>query len=75
MTETATMDLQEQIARIDRANAETGKLVAEAQKLIAEAGKLTRDTKYLPIQMAVTIFAAGGGLVAATVALMKALGA
>ena len=42
-------DLQEQIARIDRAIAETRKLLAEHGKLNAEARKFNRDPWFVLI--------------------------
>ncbi len=66
------MDLQEQIARIDRAFAETHKLQqesdkfgAEQRKLFAEGRKLSRDTVLAPIALAVTAAGAGAALFAA----------
>ena len=38
-----TLDLREQLARIDRAQAETRKFAAEHEKLAAEAMKFRRD--------------------------------
>ncbi|MCL8385854.1 hypothetical protein [Xanthobacter aminoxidans] len=80
MTDT-TMDLNEQVARIERAIAETGKLqeetrkfVAEQHKLYAEARKAERDHSFAPWQVAFTGMGAGAALVGATVALMKVLG-
>lgn len=39
----STIDLSEQIARIDRAQAETRKFVSEMNKLSAEASKLSAE--------------------------------
>ena len=43
------LNLREQIARIDRNQAETQKLIAEGRKLLAEARKFNRDPWYLVI--------------------------
>jgi len=63
------LDIREQIARIDRAIAETHKLqqesdkfVAEQKKLIAEAGKLDRDRTLSPWLLGASLL---GGLVVA----------
>lgn len=61
---TDTLDLQEQIARIDRAQAETRKFVAEQNKLAAEAAKLGRDRWLAPAVVISSSLAA----IAATVA-------
>jgi negative regulator of sigma E activity len=72
-------------AEVSRLNAETEKLLAEARKLDAENVKLTAerhkleaehdklrfDRQLAPWQMAVGGLAAGGGVVAATIALTK----
>lgn len=42
-----TLDIREQIARIDRAIAETGKLQAETTKFAAEQQKLTSESQKL----------------------------
>lgn len=44
----ANFDLQEQVARIDRAQAETEKFVAEQRKLIAKSMKLDRERFWFP---------------------------
>lgn len=72
------LDIREQIARIDRTqaemqklNAETQKFVAEQSKLSAEAGKFNRDRYLAPILTA----AAVGGVVSAIVpTLLRAWG-
>lgn len=74
MTDATTMDIQEQIARIERAQEETRKFVAEQHKLTAEAAKLARDAKFIPANLVVTIMGASAALVGATVAAMKVLG-
>lgn len=42
-------DFQEQVARIEQAQAETRKFTAETQKLIAESHKLNSDTRWAPL--------------------------
>jgi len=68
------MDLQEQVARIDRTLAETQKLQQETQKFVAEFRKLTVEATLAPWSIAIGFLAAGGALVGATVALMRLLG-
>ena len=62
------LDLQEQVARIERAQEETRKFVAEQHKLIAESAKLERDRRLAPIVITATtlgaIIAAGIGVAA-----------
>ena len=53
-----TLDVEEQIARIQRSNAELGKLVEESYKLNAEARKLSRDAWVLPITSGLSAIAA-----------------
>ncbi len=48
MSDTTSIDLREQLAQIDRAQAETRKFVAEQSKLIAEASKLNRERVLAP---------------------------
>lgn len=50
-----SLDLQEQIARIDRAQAETRKFVAEQAKLASEADKLRRDRFLAPVVTAAAV--------------------
>lgn len=61
------LDWREQIARIDRAQAETRKFVAERDKLLAEAGKLNRDRGLAPWLVAGAV--AGGVATVASLAL------
>lgn len=68
MTDTTTMDQQEQIVRINR-------MIEETQKFSAETRKVTRDTTLAPWQLVVTAMAAGGALFGAGAAFMKLLGA
>jgi hypothetical protein len=74
----ADFDLREQLARIDRAIAETGKLqeetqkfVAEQRKLLAEAAKLQRDRMLAPGQLLLGGFAAGAGMFTALFVVLK----
>ncbi|MFG1304170.1 hypothetical protein V5F34_08525 [Xanthobacter autotrophicus] len=80
MTE-MTMDLQEQIARIERMQEETRKFVAEGhklaaeqQKLLADSMKTQRDHALAPWQITIGAMTAGAALFGAGVALMKVLG-
>lgn len=64
--------LREQLARIDRDIAETGKLneetrkfVAEAHKLQAEAAKLNRDRWLAPLIVILSLLTGLGGILAA----------
>ena len=61
------LDLREQIARIDRAIAETAKYVAEQRKLEAEARRFDRNQW----QIVVTAMTAGAALFGAGVAFLK----
>ncbi|WP_316172834.1 hypothetical protein [Bradyrhizobium sp. SZCCHNRI2049] len=74
MSETVTMDQQEQIARIERAQEETRKFVTEQHKLTAEARKLTRDASLAPWQLVVTAMTAGAALFGAGAAFTKLMG-
>ncbi len=65
MSATTEFDLEEQLARIRRANEETRKFVAQQHKLMEEAGKLTaeaaklnRDRKLAPLVLLGTFWAA-----------------
>jgi hypothetical protein len=66
-----SLDIREQIIRIDRAIAETQKYQSESNKLRAEERKLRRD-----IVIAPWVAAVGGvaGLIAAAITAAKALG-
>jgi hypothetical protein len=61
-----TLDLQEQIARIAKAQAETGKFAVERRKLAAEASKfhVERFTIALAVLVNLLSGAAGGAIVA-----------
>ncbi len=61
-----TLNLREQIARIDRNQAEIQKLFAEAGKLSAEAAKFKRDRFLAPILAAGAL----GGFIAAVLPLI-----
>lgn len=68
------LNIDDIIARIERAQAETRKFVAERDKLLAEAAKLQRDRGLAPWQA--TVLAAGGigALLASAVSIAKTLG-
>lgn len=55
----SSLDLQEQVARIERAQEETRKFAAEQHKLTAEAAKLNRDRFWVPILAIASAIAAG----------------
>lgn len=74
MTDSATYDLEEQRARINRALEETRKFSAEQHKLTEEAIKLSREARLAPWQLTFTGFGAGAAVVAAIAALIKLLG-
>jgi hypothetical protein len=78
--ESISLDLKEQIARIDRGIAETGKLqeetrkfVAEAHKLSAEQTKFQRDRTLSPWLLLAQGLIAGAALLGAGIALAKML--
>ena len=70
MRDTATLDLQEQIARIRRMRVETDNFAAEQHKLAEEASKFRGERWMAPVG------AIGGeaGLIAGRVTTAKALG-
>lgn len=82
----SSLDIREQIVRIDRAIAETqkfqagvgrmnveaSKLSAETSKLDAEGRKLGRDVRLFSIVVAVTFVSAVGGLVTGILSLLRA---
>lgn len=68
-TASAGLDLREQIARIDRAIAETSKFAAEQRKLEAEARQYDRNRW----QIVVTAMTAGAALFGAGAAFLKLL--
>jgi len=61
------LDLQEQIARIRRAQVESDKFQAEQRKLIAEAAKFERERTLAPIVIAASL---GAGIIAGLVSLL-----
>jgi hypothetical protein len=66
----AELNLREQIARIDRAQAETEKFAAEQRKLAAEALKLDKERWWFPWLQLLTVAvssAAVGAVVARVV--------
>ena len=83
-----SLDIREQIVRIDRAIAETqkfqaevgrmnieaSKLSSEARKLDAEGRKLGRDAWLSSLVVAVTFVSAIGGLVTGILSLLRASG-
>jgi hypothetical protein len=73
-TATVAMDAQEQIARIERMNAETRKFVEKAMKLSAEQAKLGRDRALAPWQIVLSGMTAGAACFGAGVAFIKLLG-
>lgn len=82
-----SLNLRDVVARIDRNQAETAKLLAEQPKMLAdqskllaehrklnaEAVKLGRDAMVIPWQIAATFMVAGGTLVSATIAQRRQL--
>ena len=75
------LNLQAEIARIDRDRAEGQKLqeevrkfVAEQHKFMAEAAKMERDRRFLPWTVVATLPGAGGALFAAGAAFVKLIG-
>lgn len=74
MSDTAELDIREQITRIDRAMAETHKFVAEQQKLAAETAKLNRDRAFVPWVVMATLLGAGAAAFAAGAAFIRLIG-
>ena len=79
--ETVPFDLQEQLARIRRAQAESDKFVEEARKLSAEQNKLfaealksERERALAPWQIMVASMAAGAALFGAGAAFIELIG-
>jgi hypothetical protein len=68
------LELQDTVARIKRAQAETDKFVDEAHKLRAEAGKFQRDRQLQPWQVFATLLGAGAAFFAAGAAFVKLMG-
>lgn len=67
MTEVATMDQQEQVARIERMQEETRKFAAEQRKIM-------REVVLAPWQLVITAMTAGAALFGAGAAFMKIVG-
>lgn len=65
------LEIEEQVARIRRAQVETEKFVAEQKKLMAEAAKLERDRTLAPWQIVATTVAATAALIGGTAAVVK----
>lgn len=66
----ANLDLQEQIARIDQAQAETRKFAAEQQKLIEESLKLARERVWFPWLQLLALVASSAGIAAVVARLL-----
>lgn len=62
MSNRGTLDLREQVVRIDRAIAETHKLQNESDTSAAEARKMARDCKLSPYLVAFAALTAVGAL-------------
>ncbi|WP_336485798.1 hypothetical protein [Methylobacterium nigriterrae] len=75
MSDTAALDIEEQVGRIRRAREESEKFVAEQKTLMAEADKLARDRSLAPWQVGFAGMAAGAAYFGAGVAFVKLLGA
>jgi hypothetical protein len=76
-TTSPPLDLREQIARIDRAIAETAKYTAETTKYVAEQRKLDAEARHFDRhgwQIVVTAMTAGAALFGAGAAFLKLLG-
>jgi len=65
------LDIQDIVARIARAPAETDKVAAEQRKLTAEADKLSRDRGLASWLPAFVILGSVGGLVAGVATLLR----
>ena len=84
----ATIDTRRSDAELDQLIADTNKLVAESSKMVREAAKLAaeemkltaetrkidRDVRLAPWQVAVVVTGAFGGVVAAVLTGLRALG-
>ena len=64
-----SLDIREQIARLDRTQAETAKFAAEQRKLAAEAQQRERHLR----QLLIAAVTAGAAIVGATAAIVKLL--
>jgi hypothetical protein len=74
MAKATAMDLQEQVAGIERAQAETRKFVAESNELTAEMFKLALEHMLAPRQVAAASVAATAALIGAGATLAKLFG-
>jgi len=68
------LEIQDTVARIKRAQAETDKCVDEGHKLRAEAGKLQRERQLQPWQVFATLLGGGAAFFAAGAAFVKLIG-
>ena len=66
-----TLDIREQLARIDRIQAELQKSQVEITKMTAETDKTRMDIKLVPWTVAFTGLGTGAALFAAGAAFMK----
>ena len=66
-----TLDIREQIARIDRIQAELSKWQLEMVQTLAQTAKTEQETRLAPLQVAFTGLGAGAALFAAGVAFAK----
>jgi Synaptobrevin len=73
-TTPASLDLQEQIVRIDRAIAETHKLQNESDKFAAEARKMRREYWLAPILAIVTVIGGLVGFISGAITLLRMSG-
>lgn len=71
--EDQTMFIREQVARIDKMQAESAKLQVELQKVVADTLKVQQDTKFAPYTVLATGAGAAAALIAAGAALAKLL--
>ena len=69
-----SLDIREQIVRIDRARAESEKFIAEQRKLIAVAFKFERDARVSRWQISVSVIGGAAGLIAALITALRAFG-
>ena len=67
----ADLDLREQIARIDQAQAETREFAAEQQKLVEEVLKLARERFWFPWLQLLTLVASSAAIAAVVARLVR----
>lgn len=65
------LDLQEQIARIRRAQNESDKFVADTHKAIEERLKIERETKFMPASLIFQAMLAAAALIGAGATITK----